>query len=314
MVEVLSSKGENRGKFKKEHYGEQGGREEVETRGAEGEGLDEKDERFGTYKEKDLDLHKKFTESTRKRKVRKEVEELTEKMGISKEVVQRAREQNILKEEDMVKPKKKKPVSTPPKQSKPGQSQTAPTSCAQKPTPPPKPQSKSTGGAEKRKNENYQREYVVATVGDETESDEAVKEVKKTATYARGVKKPQSGGAQSSARARVRKKHKSKLDEAMKSNKVEDQSSENGVPEEHTSVHTIVDDPNNANIDTSGEVVLDPLVIEVISKKVAEEIDDAEKGEDDGKGESVEVPEKEKGEKKEDQCLVTVARDIVVDK
>lgn len=40
-------------------------------------------------------------------------------MGISKEYVQRKREKNILKEEDMKKPKKLKLVSTPPKQSKP---------------------------------------------------------------------------------------------------------------------------------------------------------------------------------------------------
>lgn len=80
--------------------------------------VDEKEERLCTYKEKYLDLPKKFTKLERKRKVRKEVEELAKQMGISKEVVQRAREKNILKEEDMVKPKKIKPVSTPPKQSK----------------------------------------------------------------------------------------------------------------------------------------------------------------------------------------------------
>lgn len=44
--------------------------------------VDEKEEMFGTYKEKYLDLHKKFIEPTRKRKVRKEVEELVEQMGI----------------------------------------------------------------------------------------------------------------------------------------------------------------------------------------------------------------------------------------
>lgn len=59
-------------------------------------------------------MHKKFTEPTREIKVRKEVEQLVEKMGITKEVVKRVREQNILKEEDMVK-SKTKPVSTPPK-------------------------------------------------------------------------------------------------------------------------------------------------------------------------------------------------------
>lgn len=64
-------------------------------------------------------MHNKFTKPERKRKVRKEVEELAKQMGLSKEVVQRDREKNILKEEDMAKPKKSKLVSTPPKKSKP---------------------------------------------------------------------------------------------------------------------------------------------------------------------------------------------------
>lgn len=54
--------------------------------------VDYKEERFKTCQEKDLDLHKKFTRPSRKRKVRKEVEELAEQMGITKEVVQRERE------------------------------------------------------------------------------------------------------------------------------------------------------------------------------------------------------------------------------
>lgn len=40
--------------------------------------VDEKKERFGTYKEIDLPLHKKFTKVEIKRKVRKEGEELAE--------------------------------------------------------------------------------------------------------------------------------------------------------------------------------------------------------------------------------------------
>ncbi|XP_059073325.1 uncharacterized protein LOC131874100 [Cryptomeria japonica] len=191
--------------------------------------VDEKEERFGTYKEKDLDLQKKFTEPTRKRKVKKEVKELAEKMALSKEVVQRDREKNILKEEDMAKPKKSKSVSTPPKQSKTRQSQSVPTSGVQKFVPPPKPQTTSTSGAKKRNKEKPTRKYVA--VEEETQSDEEIKEVKKTSTYVRVVKKPQFSGAQlskkpraeteSSKRARVGKKQKSKLDETLKSDKVE---------------------------------------------------------------------------------------------
>ncbi|XP_057851515.1 uncharacterized protein LOC131061720 [Cryptomeria japonica] len=248
----------------------------------------------------------------RKRKVRKDVEELAEQMGISKEVVQRAREQNILKKEDMVKPKKAKLVSTPPKQSKPRQSQSTPTSGVQKPIPSPKPQAKSTSGAKKRKKEKSQREYVAATAEDvENESDEMVKEVKKTTTYARVVKKPQFDGAQptkkskseveQSGRARASKKQNSKSDEALKSIKVE-----------------VVDDSDNANDNNSNEVVQDPPVVEVVLEKAVEESidgekgkDDAEKGEDDGKDASAEVAGKEKGEDKDDQAPVTMARDTL---
>ncbi|XP_059073825.1 uncharacterized protein LOC131874459 [Cryptomeria japonica] len=267
--------------------------------------IDEKEERFGTYKEKDLDLHKKFTEPTKKRKVRKEVEELVEQMGISKEVVQRSRDQNMLKEEDMENPKKTKSVSTPPKQSKPRQSQSAPTSGVQKPILLPKPQAKPTGRVEKRKKEKPQREYVEAIAKDiETESDEVVKEVKKIATYARVVRKPQSGGAQStkkprtevepSGRARANKKQKFELDEDLKSGKVK------------------VD--VDQRVDNSGEAKQAPSVIEVVSEKAVEETVDAEKGEDDGKDVSAKVVGKEKGEEKDYQAPVTVARDTLADK
>ncbi|XP_059076721.1 uncharacterized protein LOC131875986 [Cryptomeria japonica] len=157
-------------------------------------------------------------------------------MGISKEVVQREREQNILKEEDMAKPKKSKPVSTPLKQPKPREPQYVSTFGVQKLVPPPKPQTTSTGGVEKRKKEKSTRKYV--TIEEEMESDEEVRE--------------------------------------------------------------------------------DPLMIKVISEKAVEERVDADKDKDDGekdeKDESAEVAQKEKGEKKEDQALVTVARDTIPNK
>lgn len=49
--------------------------------------IDEKEERYNTYKEKDLNLPKKFSELLGKMKVRKEVEELVEQMDISKEAM-----------------------------------------------------------------------------------------------------------------------------------------------------------------------------------------------------------------------------------
>ncbi|XP_059075147.1 uncharacterized protein LOC131875135 [Cryptomeria japonica] len=100
-------------------------------------------------------------------------------MGITNEAVHRDREQNILKEEDMVKLKKTKPVSTP-KQTKPRKNQFAPTSGVQNHISPSKPQAKSIGGVDKRKKEKPQREYVATTTEDvETKSNEAVKEIKK---------------------------------------------------------------------------------------------------------------------------------------
>ncbi|XP_059073117.1 uncharacterized protein LOC131873950 [Cryptomeria japonica] len=342
---------------------------------------------FGTCKEKDFDLHKKFNGPARKRKVRKEVEELAKQIGISKEAMQRAREKNILKEEDMEKPKKSKFISTPPKQSKPKQSQPTPTFDVQKFVPPPKSQSTSTGGAGKRKKEKPTRKYI--TTKEETETDEKVGEVKKTTTYARLVRKPQTGGAQStkkpraeaksSEKARESKKQKSKLDEALKFRKVQgtyevvprmtlkqiideilkdgnlknvpvidvnlthddshpreqshdtsilevhkvvldkqkDQSFEKAILEEKPKVQITVDDPVD-NVDDSDEDVQDPLVIEVVSEKIAKETDDTDKDKDDGekgeKDESAKVAKKEKGEEKTDQVLVTMAGDTVAGK
>ncbi|XP_059078088.1 uncharacterized protein LOC131876662 [Cryptomeria japonica] len=189
--------------------------------------VDENKERFGTFKEKDLSLHKQFTKCGRKRKVRKEVEQLAEQMGITKEVVQRAREKNIL-EEDMVK-NKYNPIFTPPKKAKAKQSKSTPTSGVQKVVPPPKPQSSSTDGAEKRKKEKPVRTYVIAE--EETKLDEKVREVKETIIYARVVRNPPSGEAQlakkpktegdPSGKAKPSKKKKSKLDEAFKLGKLE---------------------------------------------------------------------------------------------
>lgn len=82
--------------------------------------VDNSKERFSTYKEKSLSLHSKFKKLEIQKKVKKEVEQLAKNMRITKEVFRRAREKNILKEEDMVKTKKAKPEDhvPKPKQSK----------------------------------------------------------------------------------------------------------------------------------------------------------------------------------------------------
>lgn len=110
-------------------------------------------------------------------------------MGITKEFVHRAREENILKEEDMVNPKKTNLVTP----LKLRQTKLVPSYSALNPIPPPNPQTKSSGGAEKRKKGKAKRVYVENTIEEETKFDEAVREVKKIATSSRVVKKPPFG-------------------------------------------------------------------------------------------------------------------------
>lgn len=159
--------------------------------------VDKSEEMFGTYKEKILSLHSQFTKLGMQRRVRKEVEQLLEDMGITKEVVRRARERNILKEEDMVKPKKIKPKTPSPKPRKTRKPTLS--SHAQNPV----PQSKPFGGAEKRKKGKPRRVYVATIAKEETESDEAMKEVKKSATAARVVTMQSSSESQPSKKSRV---------------------------------------------------------------------------------------------------------------
>lgn len=78
----------------------------------------------------------------------------------------------------------------------------------QKPVPPPKPQTKSTDGAEKRKKEKLTKKYVATE--EEIEPDKEVREVKKTSTYDRVVKKPQSGGAPLTKKPRAEAKPSSR--------------------------------------------------------------------------------------------------------
>ncbi|XP_057824764.2 uncharacterized protein LOC131036794 [Cryptomeria japonica] len=210
-----------------------------------------------------------------------------------------------MKEEDMVKPKKSKPISTPPKQFKPRQSQFAPTSGIQKPIPPPKPQAKSTGGVEKRKKEKPQRDYIAETIEDiETKSDEAVKE-----RYDVNLADDDTQPKEKSQAKFIPKVHATILD------KKKDQSSKKTMLAGKSNDQTIVaDDPYNANADNSSEAIQDPPMIKCVSDKENEEKVDAEKGEDDvekdEKDASEEVVGKDKGEE-DDQASMIGARDTV---
>ncbi|XP_057825842.2 uncharacterized protein LOC131037678 [Cryptomeria japonica] len=139
----------------------------------------------------------------------------------------------------MAKPKKNKPKSHSPK---PRQTRKAtPSSSAQKPIPPPKPQSNPSSGDEKRKKGKPGRVYVATTAEEEIESDEVVREVKKSATAARVVKMQPSGESQTS------KKPKNDID--------------------------------GSHIADSSVIAQDPLVIAVESEKNVEKVGN-EKGED----------------------------------
>lgn len=69
--------------------------------------VDSKEERFGTYKEKSMELHTKFTEPKRKRKVAKMVEEILMEEGHPRERVRAKRATRDAKE------KVKKPKTAP---------------------------------------------------------------------------------------------------------------------------------------------------------------------------------------------------------
>lgn len=97
-----------------------------------------------------------------------------------------------------------------------------------KSVPPPKTQSTSTSGIEKRKKEKSTRKYVAAK--EESELDEEVREVKKTTKFAKFVKKPISGVSPSPKKAKTQgepsgetgeSKKKSEIDEALKFGKIE---------------------------------------------------------------------------------------------
>lgn len=93
-------------------------------------------------------------------------------MRITEEVGQGAREKNILKEEDMVKPKEAKPIAPTPKQRK--SRSATPSSSLAKPARKPKPSKKSFDGGEKKI-----KTIIFVTMDDEkTKSNEIVRGLK----------------------------------------------------------------------------------------------------------------------------------------
>ncbi|XP_059070548.1 uncharacterized protein LOC131860187 [Cryptomeria japonica] len=236
-------------------------------------------------------------EARKEKKSKKEVEELAEQIGITREAVQRAKEKNILKEEDMVKPQDKL-VPTPSKQAKVKQSKSAPNSGVQKSAPPRKPQSTSTDGIEKRKKEKYTRKYVATK--EETESDEEVREVKKTTTFARVVRKTVSGDASFAKKLKTQGEQSSRTRIDLVEREIVD------------------DTTDNQAVGNSDEPTQDPPKIEIIVEIIATELSEAGKGEGDGeKGEEVVKTKKavkEKGEEKTNEALVIMTKAIIPDK
>ncbi|XP_057857727.1 uncharacterized protein LOC131066876 [Cryptomeria japonica] len=181
----------------------------------------------------------------------------------------------------MVKPKKRKPENPSPKPRKTRKSTHS--SSAQKPVPPPKPQDRPSSGAEKRKKGKLGRVYVAATVEEEIESDEEVREVKKSAIVARVVKKQPSREGHPSKKPRVEPEQTNTTLKKVKEAIIEQDD---------------IDD--SQEIADSGEASYNPLVMNIESKKKDEEVGNE-------KGDDIEKEEKDKDEGKDGQA--PVARD-----
>lgn len=157
--------------------------------------VDEKEERFGTFKEKDLELHKQFTAPARKRKVSKMAEEVVVQMRYTLEAVKQAREKHAQMEgkEETKKPK----AELVPSKAKPKETKSAPTSVV-----PSLGQSSSRKGILKQKEKPKQTYVIVSPVASETESDEEAVKAKMKGEFVRVVRKPQSGGEEQSKKAK----------------------------------------------------------------------------------------------------------------
>ncbi|XP_057871825.2 uncharacterized protein LOC131078173 [Cryptomeria japonica] len=190
----------------------------------------------------------------------------------------------------MVKPKKTKPKSPSPK---PRKIRNATSSFgAQKHVPPPKPQSKPSSGAEKRKKGKPERVYAAATMEEETKSDEVMREVKKSASAARFVK------MQSSSEGQTSKKPQVETDPSgITLKKVKETITEQGNLKFLSQFYDRLDEKGKRSLEeatiitNSGEVVQDPPVMNFDSKKIIEEVGDE-------KVEDAEMGEKEKDEGK----------------
>lgn len=158
--------------------------------------VDPKEERFGTFKEKDLELHKQFTAPARERKVVKIVEEVEIQMGFTQEEVKQAREKHDQME---AKVETKRPkVDSVPSKVKPKETKSAPAPVA-----PSSRLSPSGKGVLKQKEKSKWTYAIVSLVAYKIEFEEEASKAKKKGEFVRLVRKSPSGGAQQ------RKKEKS---------------------------------------------------------------------------------------------------------
>lgn len=181
--------------------------------------VDPSEDKFGTFKEKDMELHKKFTQLERKRKVTKMAEAMTEQMGFTKEAIKKAKEK--------AKMESKKPKIEPvPSQSKPKETKSSPTLVKSSTT-----QRSSEKGVLKKKQKKKITYVAISLVASEIESDEEAKKKKKKGEFIRVIRKPQSSGAQPSkktqseplltARPKRGRRLRKKFDKGLESRKVE---------------------------------------------------------------------------------------------
>ncbi|XP_057868374.1 uncharacterized protein LOC131075547 [Cryptomeria japonica] len=140
---------------------------------------DPQEPKFGTFKEKDMELHKKFTQPERKRKVTKMVEAVAEKMGFTRESIKKAKEKKAQMEAEM-ESKNPKTKSVP---SKENLKETKSSPAPMKPSPHSTTQRSFEKGVLKKKEKPKITYVAISHVASETESDEEAEKEKKKGEF-----------------------------------------------------------------------------------------------------------------------------------
>lgn len=134
--------------------------------------VDTQEPKFGTFKEKDMELHKKFTQPKRIKRVTKMVEVVAEHMSFTKEAIKKAKEKKTQMEAEME--SKKSKTKLVPSQENPKETKSSPTLMKSWTT-----QSSSKKGVLKKKQRPKRTYVVVSHVASQTQLDEEAEKSKK---------------------------------------------------------------------------------------------------------------------------------------